>query len=439
MAFDKGHALLIGVGTYENAPNLNVPVTTADAEQVAMVLGDPQYCGYPSGQITLLRDDQATRTGILQALENLAASASKDDTVFLFYSGHGHYGEDGTYYLTTNDMQLTADRKVADGTAVRQDELLAALQRVQAERVLLIFNACHSGEISPTLAADDPPFTGAPLPVPTAAALLSTGSGRLIVTACRENQYAYVGAGQNTIFVAALVQGLRGQGVSSRRGFISAFDLYSEVYDTVTKTVQQTIPQATRDRYSATQEPELTVLKGVGPFAVALYQGASATLGEFSAPSQLPAGTAAREVEASKSRMLLQQIQSGGVNLGAGNTFGSLGDLVAGDKVMGDKVMGDKRTINAGSDSEKQQLRELLVELNAVLQQAPAASKDDAETVASFAQSLVDLAAKPQPNRSMVQITGTGLKQAAENIAGVLPAVLTIATQIVGLVGRLVP
>jgi hypothetical protein len=34
--------------------------------------------------------------------------------------------------------------------------------------------------------------------------------------------------------------------------------------------------------------------------------------------------------------------QSGGINLGSGNTFGQLGDLVAGDKVAGDKVSGDK-------------------------------------------------------------------------------------------------
>lgn len=40
--------------------------------------------------------------------------------------------------------------------------------------------------------------------------------------------------------------------------------------------------------------------------------------------------------------------QSGGINLGSGNTFGQLGDLVAGDKVMGDKISGDK-IINYGA------------------------------------------------------------------------------------------
>jgi hypothetical protein len=34
--------------------------------------------------------------------------------------------------------------------------------------------------------------------------------------------------------------------------------------------------------------------------------------------------------------------QSGGINLGSGNTVGTIGDIVAGDKVGGDKVTGDK-------------------------------------------------------------------------------------------------
>lgn len=35
------------------------------------------------------------------------------------------------------------------------------------------------------------------------------------------------------------------------------------------------VPAAVRQRYGEKQEPELTILKGVGPFAVALYRGAT--------------------------------------------------------------------------------------------------------------------------------------------------------------------
>src|SRR5262249_43405350 len=122
----------------------------------------------------------------------------------------------------------------------------------------------------------------------------------------------------------------------------------TQLYFAVTEAVQKTIPAATRQRYSETQEPELTVLKGVGPFAVALYQGASATLGDFSAPAQPGAGTAVRPVDQAESRALFEKLakikitQTGGINFGVGNTIAQMGDIVAGDKVMGDKVSGPK-------------------------------------------------------------------------------------------------
>jgi len=59
MPFSHGHALLIGTGSYAHAPQLNVPITAADASAVAAVLRDPQFCGYPPEQVTLLSDAAA--------------------------------------------------------------------------------------------------------------------------------------------------------------------------------------------------------------------------------------------------------------------------------------------------------------------------------------------------------------------------------------------
>lgn len=104
------------------------------------------------------------------------------------------------------------------------------------------------------------------------------------------------------------------------------------------------------------QEPELTVLRGVGPFAVSLYRGAS-TLGDFAGDEPLPASMAVREVRPEKSaRRFEQRVNTGGgayiggnVNTGGGDFIGRdkivHGDEVRGDKVMGDKVGGDKITV----------------------------------------------------------------------------------------------
>ena len=127
------------------------------------------------------------------------------------------------------------------------------------------------------------------------------------------------------------------------------------------------------------QHPELTVLKEAGPFAVALYHGATQIdLGLAEAQAEPPKGAAVRETSSEKSQRLYQQfvVQTGGVNFGQNNQIsigGSVigtqetidarssqgfvykptgpveqvfGDKVAGDKIAGDKITGDK--INTG-------------------------------------------------------------------------------------------
>jgi hypothetical protein len=305
MAFTRGYALIIGVGSYRFAPHLNVPITVADAEAVAAVLRDPRFCSYPADQVTLLADGNATREGILAALADLAQRTTPDDTVLLFYSGHGEYSADGGYYLTTHDTRFDQGGGVT-GTALSQVDLIDALRKIKGQRVLVLVNACHAGELSPILGAGQPAVVGQPFPQQTAAALLATGSGRIIITACREQQVSYIGPGPLTIFAQALTDGLRGQGVSGRAGFISAFDLYTHLYFAVREAVEQRVPPALRQQHGP-QEPELTVLKGVGPFAVALFRGATQP-GAFPTDHTPPLETAMRTVEPSRSRWAFQQI-----------------------------------------------------------------------------------------------------------------------------------
>ena len=335
MSFTQGHALLIGVGTYRDEPKLDVPITAADAEAVAAVLRNPEFCGYPENQVSVLRDAAASRDGSSSRLDDLAAQAEEGDTVLLFFCGHGDYGDDGDYYLTTHDTRLKG-RKLVSGSGLRQSELIEKLRAVKAKRLLLLINACHSGELAPTLGSDETPFTGTPLPNNTAAALLATGEGRIIITACRESQLSYIGTGELTLFTEALVNGLQGRGTSSTRGYLSAFDLYTHLYFT--------IEGAVRKKYGKTQEPELTVLKGVGPFAVSLYRGAT-TLGGFDAATPPPEETAVREVSAKEAQARLTQIigaryeanltGSGAIAQGPGAQAVGAGGILIGGKNTG--------------------------------------------------------------------------------------------------------
>jgi len=505
MPFPTAHALLIGIGTYQYAPGINVPITATDANAVAAVLRDPQFCGYPPEQVRLLSDAAASRAGILATLDALAAQVGEGDTVFIFYAGHGEYGDDG-YYLTTHDTQLDG-RKVVTGSGLRETELIAKLRAIKAKRLLLMVNACHSGEISPVLAPSEAPQTGTSLPPQVAAALLGTGEGRVIVSACRENQYAFIGPGPLSLFTQALVDGLQGRGVSSNRGYISLFDLYTYLYFALDEAVPRNVAAWVRQHYGEKQEPELTILKGVGPFAVALYRGAT-TLGVFDASGSPPDSTAVREVNPAYSQAMLRQHQQsisdnarvgaaiagdvhgnvtvtqqgdtgqrGGVHFGSGNRMGDVkigdvagrdiikiktvdtggGDYAEGsiDKREGTFVSGDQFTMSGnfsgailnikstlanvaqsigaaphGDTTTKAQLQALIEQLSAELQKVPAAQADEAEAVAESAKAVIEQVSKAKPNKALVQIKADGLKQAAQNLAAVLPGVVLLAQQI---------
>jgi hypothetical protein len=84
----------------------------------------------------------------------------------------------------------------------------------------------------------------------------------------------------------------------------------------------------------------------------------------------------------------------------------------------------------------RDELKQLIEQLNMTLQKAPAEKIEDAEAVAETAKDLVEDISKDKPNKAKVQITLAGLKQAAENIAKVLPDVLPIAMQISSVISK---
>ena len=93
--------------------------------------------------------------------------------------------------------------------------------------------------------------------------------------------------------------------------------------------------------------------------------------------------------------------------------------------------------IPSDDDASKQDLQQLIAQLSTALEKIPPEKHEEVEAVAVTANSLVEQAKVPQPNRTILQITGEGLKQAAKNLADVAPTILEIATQIVLAVSKL--
>ena len=97
--------------------------------------------------------------------------------------------------------------------------------------------------------------------------------------------------------------------------------------------------------------------------------------------------------------------------------------------------VGDIRT---DDQNARKELEKLIGQLSEALQKVPEKSQEHAEAVAETAKALVDTAKAETPNKTMVKITAEGLKQAAQNLADVMPVVVTIAGNIALTVAKLI-
>ena len=94
-------------------------------------------------------------------------------------------------------------------------------------------------------------------------------------------------------------------------------------------------------------------------------------------------------------------------------------------------------SIATDDETARQELQGLIEQLSQALQNVPDTQKEQAEAVAASAEALVETAKADKPNKTLLQITGEGLKKAAENLSEVAPTVVSIASQVVVAIMRM--
>jgi hypothetical protein len=95
-------------------------------------------------------------------------------------------------------------------------------------------------------------------------------------------------------------------------------------------------------------------------------------------------------------------------------------------------------TLSKGDQGTKEELTQLVAQLTDVLTQVPAENAEEAKKIADRVDMAVKEAGEDKPDEEKMEFSLESLKKAAANIAGVLPAVLPIATQIVDHIRKLV-
>jgi uncharacterized caspase-like protein len=134
-AFGRYHALVIGNSDYQHLPRLDTP--GRDAEDIANVLSTSYHFA-----VTKLVN--ADRYAILNALNNLRASLTKDDNLLIYYAGHGQLdrvNQRGYWLPVDAELNSTANW-------ISNIQVTDIINAMTAKQILVIADSCYSGTLT---------------------------------------------------------------------------------------------------------------------------------------------------------------------------------------------------------------------------------------------------------------------------------------------------
>lgn len=194
-----GHVLAVGIDHYQGRPELSLACAKNDACSLsaAMVKSLP----VDSVRTKVLLDGEARKAAILSALQAIAETAGPEDTVVISFAGHGvladHKGQPH-FFIVPHDV---AGLKDPVSRSISDTELETALLGVNAQKIALVLDTCHSGG-----ALDAPEWRRGPMNS-RSLAQLAWEKGMSIVAASQSLGVAKE-AGEHGILTNALLQGL---------------------------------------------------------------------------------------------------------------------------------------------------------------------------------------------------------------------------------------
>jgi hypothetical protein len=145
------HALLVAINDYAVPAIPDLRGAVNDVELVARVL--ETRLGFDRGGITFLKDSQATRMAILDAIDELVGKSGPDDRVYFHFSGHGSQAPDraGDEEDALDETIVAHDSRKPGIPDITDDELNSRFARLRTRNVLLVFDSCHSGTVTRSL------------------------------------------------------------------------------------------------------------------------------------------------------------------------------------------------------------------------------------------------------------------------------------------------
>jgi uncharacterized caspase-like protein/peptidoglycan/xylan/chitin deacetylase (PgdA/CDA1 family) len=227
--YQKSWAIVIGIDDYAKWPTLEY--ASHDAQAIADTLTG-QF-GFPSSQVIVLKNQQATRNNILAAFHDRLADdrTGRDDRVFVFFAGHGATrrlasGRDLGYIIPVDS---NPDEFATDAIAMTDIQNIA--ESMQAKHVMFVMDACYSG-------------LGLTRGGPSSSAFLRENARRsarqMLTAGGADQQVADAGPNGHSVFTWVLLQALAGKGDLNGDGLITGTELAAYVAPAVSAVSQQT-------------------------------------------------------------------------------------------------------------------------------------------------------------------------------------------------------
>jgi formylglycine-generating enzyme required for sulfatase activity len=132
-------ALVIGINDYKDSKIPDLKTAVNDARSVADLLKTI----YGFTDLTLLVNSQADGSSIQKALRRLATKSKKDDSVLIYYAGHGDLDK-----ITKDGWWIPYNAKASDPfTYIGNTVIQNIVKAIPARHVLVVSDSCFSGTL----------------------------------------------------------------------------------------------------------------------------------------------------------------------------------------------------------------------------------------------------------------------------------------------------
>lgn len=138
------YALLVGISNFR-AQVTPLKYAVGDATTVKDYLLDKQGGNFTAPNIEFLSNEQATRTNIENALDELQNKAGENDLVFIYFSTHGAPpNSTGKVSIVTYDTEVKPRENIWQ-TSLNKDKLESFIKNVRSKRLIIVLDTCYSG------------------------------------------------------------------------------------------------------------------------------------------------------------------------------------------------------------------------------------------------------------------------------------------------------